>query len=266
MKHGEYVEYLVSIGHDRATAQTMANAYSGLKPTMVKKHRNRFQQANMTRQERMGSATAGLFLMCFGAPFVVLPGMMWFDINGSFDPVVLCFTSPFIFAGGLVIAMGGNLLLSSIRGVQGMVWIEDGGEDETQAVGEGTAETSRPRTVKPTPTHRPPTRRWRTSPTEPETKVQTLQAPSKRPMFRRHRPRMSADVGTGAFGATFQRLTMRTEIQHELKRRYRRPSPVVASIDRTAEAARPTRTCRSSRAGVEAPPRGRRDAGRGCWP
>ena len=30
MKHGEYVEYLVSIGHDRATAQTMANAYSCL--------------------------------------------------------------------------------------------------------------------------------------------------------------------------------------------------------------------------------------------
>ncbi len=30
MQHDEYVEYLVSIGHDRATAQTMANAYSGL--------------------------------------------------------------------------------------------------------------------------------------------------------------------------------------------------------------------------------------------
>ena len=68
--------------------------------------------------------------------------MMWFDINGSFDPVVLCFTSPFIFAGGLVIAMGGNLILSSIRGVQGMICaFEDGDEGATQAVGEDTAET-----------------------------------------------------------------------------------------------------------------------------
>ena len=144
MQHDEYVEYLVSIGHDRATAQTMANAYSGQEADDGQKaSATASNKRTMTRQERMGSATAGLFLMCFGAPFVVLPGMMWFDINGSFDPVVLCFTSPFIFAGGLVIAMGGNLLLSSIRGVQGMVWIEDAGEDETQAVGEGTAETSR---------------------------------------------------------------------------------------------------------------------------
>ncbi len=144
MEHDEYVEYLVSIGHDRATAQTMANAYAGPKADGGQEaSATASNKRTMTRQERTGSAVAGLFLMCFGAPFVVLPGMMWFDINGSFDPVVLCFTSPFIFAGGLVIAMGGNLLLSSIRGVQGMVWIEDGDEGETQAVGEGTAETSR---------------------------------------------------------------------------------------------------------------------------
>lgn len=105
----------------------------------------------MTRQERMGSGVAGLFLMFFGAPFVVLPGMMWFDIGGSFDPVVLCFTSPFIFAGGLVIAMGGNLLLSSIRGVPGMIEFEVGDEGATQAVGEDTAETSRTSNVETDP-------------------------------------------------------------------------------------------------------------------
>ena len=105
----------------------------------------------MTRQERMGSATAGLFLMFFGAPFVVLGTMMWFDINGSFDPVVLCFTSPFIFAGGLVIAVGGNLLLSSIRGLPGMVEFEVGDGGATQAVGEDTAETSRTSNVETDP-------------------------------------------------------------------------------------------------------------------
>ena len=152
MERDDYVEYLVSIGHDRAAAQTMANAYSGQQADDVQEASSTASnKRTMTRQERMGSATAGLFLMFFGAPFVVLPGMMWFDINGSFDPVVLCFTSPFIFAGGLVIAMGGNLLLSSIRGVQGMVWIEVGGEDATQAVGEDTAETSRTSNVETDP-------------------------------------------------------------------------------------------------------------------
>ena len=152
MQHDEYVEYLVSIGHDRATAQTMADAYSGPEANDVQEaSATASDKRTMTRQERRGSATAGLFLMFFGAPFVVLPGMMWFDINGSFDPVVLCFTSPFIFAGGLVIAMGGNLLLSSIRGVQGMVWIEVGDEGATQAVGEDTAETSRTSNVETDP-------------------------------------------------------------------------------------------------------------------
>ena len=152
MQHDEYVEYLVSIGHDRATAQTMANAYSGQEADDVQEaSATASNKRTMTRQERMGSAVAGLFLMSFGAPFVVLPGMMWFDINGSFDPVVLCFTSPFIFAGGLVIAMGGNLLLSSIRGVQGMIYFEVGDEDATQAVGEDTAETSRTSNVETGP-------------------------------------------------------------------------------------------------------------------
>ena len=152
MQHDEYVEYLVSIGHDRATAQTMANAYSGQEADDVQEaSATASNKRTMTRQERMGSAVAGLFLMSFGAPFVVLPGMMWFDINGSFDPVVLCFTSPIIFAGGLVIAMGGNLILSSIRGVQGMIYFEVGEEDATQAVGEDTAETSRTSNVETGP-------------------------------------------------------------------------------------------------------------------
>ena len=152
MEHDDYVEYLVSIGHDRATAKTMANAYSGQEADDVQEaSATASAKRTMTRQERMGSATAGLFLMFFGAPFVVLPGMMWFDINGSFDPVVLCFTSPFIFAGGLVIAMGGNLILSSIRGVQGMIYFEDGDEGATQAVGEDTAETSRTSNVETGP-------------------------------------------------------------------------------------------------------------------
>lgn len=152
MQHDEYVEYLVSIGHDRATAQTMANAYSGQEADDVQEaSTTASNKRTMTRQERKGSAVAGLFLMCFGAPFVVLPGMMWFDIGGSFDPVVLCFTSPFIFAGGLVIAMGGNLLLSSIRGVPGMIEFEVGDEGATQAVGEDTAETSRTSNVETGP-------------------------------------------------------------------------------------------------------------------
>ena len=152
MERDDYVEYLVSIGHDRATAQTMANAYSGQEADDVQEaSATASNKRTMTRQERMGSAVAGLFLMSFGAPFVVLPGMMWFDINGSFDPVVLCFTSPFIFAGGLVIAMGGNLILSSIRGVQGMIYFEVGDEDATQAVGEDTAETSRTSNVETDP-------------------------------------------------------------------------------------------------------------------
>ena len=152
MERDDYVEYLVSIGHDRATAQTMANAYSGQEADDVQEaSATASNKRTMTRQERKGSAVAGLFLMCFGAPFVVLPGMMWFDINGSFDPVVLCFTSPFIFAGGLVIAMGGNLLLSSIRGVPGMIEFEVGDEGATQAVGEDTAETSRTSNVETDP-------------------------------------------------------------------------------------------------------------------
>ena len=142
MEHDDYVEYLVSLGHDRATAKTMANAYSGQEADDVQEaSATASAKRTMTRQERMGSGVAGLFLMFFGAPFVVLPGMMWFDIGGGFDLVVLCFTSPFIFAGGLVIAMGGNLLLSSIRGVPGMIEFEVGGEGATQAVGEDTAET-----------------------------------------------------------------------------------------------------------------------------
>ena len=152
MQHDEYVEYLVSIGHDRATAQTMANAYSGQDADDVQEATaTASNKRTMTRQERMGSGVAGLFLMSFGAPFVVLPGMMWFDIGGGFDLAVLCFTSPFIFAGGLVIAMGGNLLLSSIRGVQGMIEFEVGGEGATQAVGEDTAETSRTSNVETDP-------------------------------------------------------------------------------------------------------------------
>ena len=142
MEHDDYVEYLVSLGHDRATAQTMANASSGQEADDVQEaSATASAKRTMTRQERMGSGVAGLFLMFFGAPFVVLPGMMWFDIGGGFDLVVLCFTSPFIFAGGLVIAMGGNLLLSSIRGVPGMIEFEVGDEGATQAVGEDTAET-----------------------------------------------------------------------------------------------------------------------------
>ena len=142
MEHDDYVEYLVSLGHDRATAQTMANAYSGQEANDVQEaSATASAKRTMTRQERMGSGVAGLFLMFFGAPFVVLPGMMWFDIGGGFDLVVLCFTSPFIFAGGLVIAMGGNLLLSSIRGVPGMIEFEVGDEGATQAVDEDTAET-----------------------------------------------------------------------------------------------------------------------------
>ena len=152
MERDDYVEYLVSIGHDRATAQTMANAYSGQEADDVQEaSTTASNKRTMTRQERMGSGVAGLFLMFFGAPFVVLPGMMWFDIGGSFDPVVLCFTSPFIFAGGLVIAMGGNLLLSSIRGVPGMIEFEVGDEGTTQAVGEDTAETSRTSAVETGP-------------------------------------------------------------------------------------------------------------------
>ena len=116
--------------------------------------------------------------------------MMWFDINGSFDPVVLCFTSPFIFAGGLVIAMGGNLLLSSIRGVQGMVWIEDGGEDETQAVGEGTAETSRTSIGETEPYASSAYLSMEDLIDGAGNEGSDLQAPSKRRMFRRHRPRM----------------------------------------------------------------------------
>lgn len=142
MEHDDYVEYLVSLGHDRATAKTMANAYSGQEADDVQEaSATASAKRTMTRQERMGSGVAGLFLMFFGAPFVVLPGMMWFDIGGGFDLVVLCFTSPFIFAGGLVIAMGGNLLLSSIRGVPGMIEFEVGDEGATQAVDEDTAET-----------------------------------------------------------------------------------------------------------------------------
>ena len=73
MEHDEYVEYLVSIGHDRAAAQTMANAYSGQQADDVQEaSATASNKRTMTRQERMGSATAGLFLMCFGAPFVVL--------------------------------------------------------------------------------------------------------------------------------------------------------------------------------------------------
>ena len=152
MEHDDYVEYLASIGHDRATAKTMANAYSGQEADGVQEaSATASAKRTMTRQERMGSGVAGLFLMFFGAPFVVLPGMMWFDIGGGFDPVVLCFTSPFIFAGGLVIAMGGNLLLSSIRGVPGMIEFEVGDEGATQAGGEDTAETSRTSNVETDP-------------------------------------------------------------------------------------------------------------------
>ena len=46
MEHDDYVEYLVSIGHDRATAQTMANAYSGQEADDARSICNRFQQAN----------------------------------------------------------------------------------------------------------------------------------------------------------------------------------------------------------------------------
>ena len=152
MKHGEYVEYLVSIGHDRATAQTMANAYAGPKADDGQRaSATAPDKRTMTRQERMGSGVAGLFLMSSGAPFVALPVSMWFDLGGGFDLLVICFTVPFIFAGGLVIAMGGNLVLSSIRGVQGLIEFEVGDRGTTQAVGEDTAETSRTSNVETDP-------------------------------------------------------------------------------------------------------------------
>ena len=144
MEHDEYVEYLVSIGHDRATAQTMANAYAGPKADDGQRaSATAPDKRTMTRQERMGSGVAGLFLMSFGAPFVALLVSMWFDLGGGFELLVICFTVPFIFVGGLVIAMGGNLVLSSIRGVQGLIEFEVGDGGTTQAVGEDTAETSR---------------------------------------------------------------------------------------------------------------------------
>ncbi len=106
----EKVEVLVSLGHRRAKAQRMADAY-------YERPANRPQP----RLERIGGVLSGLFLMAFGTPFVLAPP--WFtwlemDAGGGFGPFLFCFSIPFIFAGGLVIWIGGHRLVGSIRGVQ----------------------------------------------------------------------------------------------------------------------------------------------------
>ena len=108
MQHDEYVEYLVSIGHDRATAQTMASAYAGRETNHDDAPATASDEQTMTRQERIGGVVFGLFLMLFGTPFVLLPPwMMWFadGTDSGFHLFLICFPIPFIFAGGLVLSL-----------------------------------------------------------------------------------------------------------------------------------------------------------------
>ena len=109
----EKVEVLVSLGYRRSKAQRMADAYYERPATAT--------DVTMTRKERIGGVVFGLFLMSFGTPFVLVPPwLIWPDVGayGGLGPILICFPIPFIFAGGLVIWIGGHLLVGSIMGVQ----------------------------------------------------------------------------------------------------------------------------------------------------
>ena len=109
----EKVEVLVSLGYRRGKAQRMADAYYERPATA--------SDVTMTRKERIGGVVFGLFLMSFGTPFVLVPPwFIWLEMNagGGFVSFLFCFSIPFLFAGGLVIWLGGHLLVGSIMGVE----------------------------------------------------------------------------------------------------------------------------------------------------
>ena len=154
----EKVETLVSIGYRRGKAQRMADVYYERPATA--------SDITMTRQERIGGVVIGLFLVSFGTPFVLMPPwLIWPEVGAGsgLGPILICFPIPFIFAGGLVIWIGGHLLVGSIRGVQRThpVFGSTRGVQVTNRSQdiEGGMEDSGTSNDETSPTRRPPTRR-----------------------------------------------------------------------------------------------------------
>jgi hypothetical protein len=114
---------LVRLGYDRDKAAVMAAAVA-VKEEMT-------QTITVAPSQRIGGVIMGIFLMCFGLPFVWLPTMIWTEVgnNGGLDLMLICFPIPFIMAGGFVMFMGGNLALMALKGEApaGPNWSSDDG-------------------------------------------------------------------------------------------------------------------------------------------
>jgi len=104
------IEKLVRLGYDRDTAAVMVAALA--------EQEEMGQTITVAPSQRIGGVFMGIFLICFGVPFVWLPTMIWTEVgsNGGFDLLLICFPIPFIMAGGFVMFMGGNLLLMALKG------------------------------------------------------------------------------------------------------------------------------------------------------
>jgi hypothetical protein len=117
------IEKLVRLGYDRDKAAVMAAAVA-VKEEMT-------QTITVAPSQRIGGVIMGIFLMCFGLPFVWLPTMIWTEVgnNGGLDLMLICFPIPFIMAGGFVMFMGGNLALMALKGEApaGPNWSSDDG-------------------------------------------------------------------------------------------------------------------------------------------
>lgn len=117
------IEKLVRLGYDSETAAVMASA-------LVEKEETD-QTITIAPSQRLGGVFMGIFLICFGVPFVLLPTMIWTEVgsSGGLDLLLICFPIPFIMAGGFVMFMGGNLLIMALKGEApaGQRWSDDDG-------------------------------------------------------------------------------------------------------------------------------------------
>ena len=117
------VEKLVRLGYDRDTAVVMVAA-------LVEKEETG-QTIDIAPSQRLGGVFMGIFLICFGLPFVWLPTMIWTEVgsSGGLDLLLICFPIPFIMAGGFVMFLGGNMLIMALKGEApaGQSWSDDDG-------------------------------------------------------------------------------------------------------------------------------------------
>jgi hypothetical protein len=107
----EEIQKLVALGYDRPTAEAMALVAAGTE--------DQTKPVKVDAGQRIMGVLFGIFLMCFGLPFILLPLSLWMEVGGSFDfndIMLIVFPLPFIMAGGFVMFMGINLMRLAIKG------------------------------------------------------------------------------------------------------------------------------------------------------